>query len=72
MERFEYLSEKHLARRWGMSHRTLERWRHEAQGPAYLRLGGRILYRVKDIEAFEAARWCSPSISACQVDAGAQ
>ncbi len=55
MDRTEYLSEKELARRWGLSHRTLERWRHDAEGPAYLRLGGRIVYRVDDIEAYEVA-----------------
>ena len=32
MERTEHLSEKRLARRWGLSHRTLERWRHDEQG----------------------------------------
>jgi hypothetical protein len=56
MERTEHLSEKLLARRWGLSHRTLERWRHDAHGPAYLKVGGRIIYRLADIEAYEAAR----------------
>ncbi len=51
-----HLSEKLLARRWGLSHRTLERWRHDAQGPAYLKVGGRIIYRIEDIEAFEVSR----------------
>jgi hypothetical protein len=56
MERTEHLSEKLLARRWGLSHRTLERWRHDHHGPAYLKVGGRIIYRLADIEAYEAAR----------------
>jgi hypothetical protein len=47
------LNQKELARRWGISHRTLERWRSEGRGPAYLKLGGRVLYRLPDIEAFE-------------------
>ena len=42
-----------LAERWGMSPSTLERWRVEGVGPCYLRLRGRILYRLEDIEAFE-------------------
>ena len=54
MERTECLSEKLLARRWGLSHRTLERWRHDEAGPAYLKIGGRIVYRLSDIEAYEA------------------
>jgi len=56
MEQPGHLSEKLLARRWGLSHRTLERWRHDDHGPAYLKIGGRIVYRIADIEAFESAR----------------
>jgi hypothetical protein len=26
------------------------------QGPAYLKVGGRVVYRVEDIEAFEASQ----------------
>ena len=47
------LNQKELARHWGISHRTLERWRYCDQGPAFLKLGGRVLYRLADIEAFE-------------------
>lgn len=50
------LNQKELARRWGLSHRTLERWRYTDQGPAFLKLGGRILYRLGDIEAFEQSQ----------------
>ena len=56
MDQPEHLSEKLLARRWGLSHRTLERWRHDGHGPAYLKIGGRIVYLRSDIEAYEAAR----------------
>ena len=56
MEWTECLSEKLLARRWGLSHRTLERWRHDENGPAYLKIGGRIVYRLSDIEAYEAVQ----------------
>ena len=37
-----------------MSERTLERWRWLGQGPRFLKIGGRVLYRLEDIEAFEA------------------
>lgn len=50
------LSQKELARRWGLSHRTLERWRYTGQGPDFLKLGGRVLYRRTDIEAFEQSQ----------------
>jgi predicted site-specific integrase-resolvase len=48
-----YLAQKDVARRWGISHRTLERWRMRGGGPAYLKLGERVVYRMKDVEAFE-------------------
>ena len=50
------LNQKELARRWGISHRTLERWRYSGQGPAFLKLGGRVLYRLAEIEAFEQSQ----------------
>lgn len=50
------LNQKELARRWGMSHRTLERWRYTGQGPVFLKLGGRVLYRLADIETFEQSQ----------------
>jgi hypothetical protein len=39
-----------------MSPRTLERWRWTGEGPRFLKLGGRIVYREDDIEAYEAER----------------
>lgn len=47
------LCQKDLARRWGLSTRTLERWRMQGRGPAFMRLGGRVIYRAEDVEAFE-------------------
>ena len=47
-------NQRDLARRWSMSERTLERWRWLGQGPQFLKLGGRVAYRLEDIEAFEA------------------
>jgi hypothetical protein len=48
-----HLDQHALANRWGLSIRTLERWRYLNQGPAFLKLGGRIAYRLDDVEAFE-------------------
>jgi hypothetical protein len=45
--------QKAVARRWGISPRTLERWRWYGTGPRYLKIGGRVLYRLEDIEAYE-------------------
>nr|WP_328702799.1 helix-turn-helix domain-containing protein [Belnapia mucosa] len=49
-----HLTQLDLARRWRISPRTLERWRSLRQGPAYLKLGGVVAYRLEDVEAFEA------------------
>jgi hypothetical protein len=72
MERTEHLSEKRLARRWGLSHRTLERWRHDAHGPAYLKVGGRVIYRLADIEAYEAARRRATTVAPLPAGGGAR
>jgi hypothetical protein len=50
-----HLHQVELARRWKLSPRTLERWRWLGQGPRHLKIGGRVVYRLDDIEAFEAA-----------------
>ena len=52
----QHLNQRELAKRWGISPRTLERWRSIGFGPAFLKLGGRVAYRLSDIEAFEAAQ----------------
>lgn len=49
----QYINEKALAARWGLSPRTLQRWRYQGKGPAHLKLGGRVLYRLSDIETWE-------------------
>lgn len=46
-------TQKELARRWTISHRTLERWRGTGDGPAFMKIGGRVVYRLEDIIAFE-------------------
>ncbi|MEE9908639.1 helix-turn-helix domain-containing protein [Brucella intermedia] len=49
-----HLSQIELAARWNISHRTLERWRWTGEGPQYVKLGGRVVYRLEDVEAYEA------------------
>ncbi|NGZ05128.1 MAG: helix-turn-helix domain-containing protein [Magnetococcales bacterium] len=49
-----HLNQIELSRRWGISHRTLERWRSLGEGPPYLKIGGRVVYRQDDIERYEA------------------
>lgn len=49
-----HFNQRNLANRWGVSEATLERWRTEGIGPKYLKLGGRVLYRLIDIEEYES------------------
>lgn len=50
----KHLNQRQLADRWDVSEATLERWRSEGIGPVFLKLQGRVLYRLEDIESFEA------------------
>ena len=52
----QHLNQVQLAARWNISPRTLERWRWVGDGPRYLKIGGRVVYRLVDIEAYEAAQ----------------
>ncbi len=49
-----HLNQRQLADRWGVSTRTLEGWRWRGEGPTYLKLGGRVVYRLEDVQQFEA------------------
>lgn len=52
----KHLNGVELSRRWRISPRTLERWRWLGQGPAFLKIGGRVVYRLEDIEAYERSQ----------------
>jgi transposase-like protein len=45
-----------LASRWSMNSNTLRYWRWNGQGPSFLKIGRRVLYRMEDIEQFEKAK----------------
>jgi len=47
------INQLELAVRWGISHRTLERWRWTGEGPKFLKVGGRVVYRLSDVEEYE-------------------
>ena len=53
MQQNTCFTQKDLAQRWTISPRTLERWRWVGDGPAYMKIGGRVVYRLEDILAFE-------------------
>ena len=48
------LNQTELAARWTISTRTLERWRWTGDGPAFLKIGGRVVYRLEDVLAYPA------------------
>ena len=48
-----HLNQKQLAVRWQVAEATLERWRSDHVGPDYLKICGRVMYRLVDIESFE-------------------
>lgn len=53
----EFLSQDDVARRLGVSERTVMRWRSTGDGPPFVRLGARrIGYRLADVEAWAGAR----------------
>lgn len=49
-----FLNSKELAQRWKLSPSTLERWRWLGVGPNFIKIGGRIRYRLNEVEAYEA------------------
>ena len=49
----KHMMQKQLAQRWYISERTLERWRIIGWGPIFLKIGGRVIYREKDILTYE-------------------
>ncbi len=52
---FAHINQTQLADRWHISEACLERWRCEGIGPIFMKLRGRVLYRMSDIEAYEAS-----------------
>ena len=53
-QKVRHLNQGELAQRWNVSGATLERWRTAGIGPVFLKLHGHVLYRIEDIESYEA------------------
>jgi predicted DNA-binding transcriptional regulator AlpA len=56
-----FLTRPQLAERWFMARRTLDQWAQRGEGPAYRVIGARVLYRLEDVEAWEAEQWARES-----------
>lgn len=52
-EQEKYLSEKALAKRWGVAPRTLQKWRWRGIGPPYIKIGIAVRYPPENIKKFE-------------------
>jgi len=52
----KHLTQNDLANRWNKSVHTIERYRSDGTGPVYLKIGGKVMYRLVDIEKFESQR----------------
>jgi DNA-binding transcriptional MerR regulator len=54
----KHLNQVELSRRLGVACRTLERWRWQGLGPKFIKVGGRVKYRLVDVESYEQSRLC--------------
>ena len=59
-----HLDQTAVARRLGLSERTLEKWRWLRHGPRFMKVGGRVRYRVVDVEEYEASQLRGPDRAA--------
>lgn len=64
-----HLNQVELAARLKISPRTLERWRWTGEGPAFLKIGGRVIYRLEDVEEYENGRRCESTVQSVQLRA---
>ena len=48
-----YIGQKQLTKRRGISRRALERWHSTGWEPLLLKMGDRMVYREKDVLAYE-------------------
>lgn len=53
-----FVTQRELAARWHISPRTLEQWRWLGRGPKFVKIGARVLYRLADVEDYEASQVC--------------
>lgn len=47
------IDENELSQRWGLSVKTLRRWRQTQLGPIFCKMGARVTYLIPEIEAYE-------------------
>lgn len=53
MEHGAFLSSAELAKRWNLHIVTLANWRAQKRGPAFVKLGTRVLYPLDGVKKYE-------------------
>jgi hypothetical protein len=56
-----FLSTNDLAKRWNLRPGTLGRWRQRGTGPAFLKFGKAVRYRIEDVIEYERRSLQIPS-----------
>lgn len=51
-----FLTAAEVAERWGIAKQNLATMRYQGTGPIFTKIGGRVRYELKDIEAYETSR----------------
>jgi hypothetical protein len=54
------MTENQAAEVLGLKVQTLRNWRHERRGPAYLKLSRRVIYTLRDLEAYQLKNRIDP------------
>ena len=56
----KFIDQQQLADRWKRSERTLENWRSRGIGIPYYKIGGKVLYDLNDVLAYEEEQFQKP------------
>lgn len=56
----EVVTERKASEELGIAVQTLRNWRHQRRGPAYLKLGRAVRYRVGDLNDFKEKHRIDP------------
>ena len=62
-----YISEIELAAYWGISPKTIQRWRTEGRGPDYVKFGKCVRYSLNDAAIYEANHLVKRRLSRAQI-----
>lgn len=65
-DRVPMLTRAEAATYLGVPFHTLEQWASRHCGPAYYKIGGRVRYRVADLDAWLESRRCDPQTGQAQ------